>query len=78
MDGARRFIVIAITALGIIALVAFARNDPGVGGRDPDPPTSTTPAPPSVTTIVHVIEIKPPSDTTPGPPATLTEPSASG
>ena len=75
MDGARRFIVIAIAALGIIALVAFARNDPGVGGRDPDPPAATEP---SATSVVHVIEIKPPADTTVGPPATVTDASTGG
>ena len=76
MDGARRFIVIAIAALGIIALVALARNDPGVGGRDPDPPTETTAAPPSGTTIV--IEIRPPSESRPGPPETVTDASTGG
>ena len=29
-----------IVALAIVALLAWARNDPGVGGRQPDPPTS--------------------------------------
>ena len=33
----RRSIVAAIVVLAIVALIAWARNDPGVGGRIPDP-----------------------------------------
>jgi hypothetical protein len=39
---ARRWVVGAIVALAIVALLAWARNDPGVDDRDPDPPQSTT------------------------------------
>jgi hypothetical protein len=38
---ARRWMVAVLAAIGIIALLAWARNDPGVGGREPDPPEST-------------------------------------
>jgi len=34
----RRWLVATLALLGIIALLAWARNDPGVGGRLPDPP----------------------------------------
>ena len=36
----RRWIVTALVVLAIVALVAWARNGPGVGGREPDPPQS--------------------------------------
>jgi hypothetical protein len=39
---ARRWAVGAIVVLAVVALLAWARNDPGVGGREPDPPQSTT------------------------------------
>ena len=32
-----RWVIVALAALGIVALLAYARNDPGVGGRFPDP-----------------------------------------
>jgi hypothetical protein len=38
---AGRWLVGTIVVLAVIALLAWARNDPGVGGRQPDPPTST-------------------------------------
>jgi hypothetical protein len=38
---AGRWVIGAIVALCIVALLAWARNNPGVGGRQPDPPTST-------------------------------------
>ncbi len=34
-----RWVVGLIAAAAVVALLAWARNDPGVGGRDPDPPT---------------------------------------
>lgn len=37
----RRWIVAAIAVFGVVALLAWARNDPGVGGREPDPPQGT-------------------------------------
>jgi hypothetical protein len=37
----RRWIVAAIAVFGVVALLAWARNDPGVGGREPDPPQDT-------------------------------------
>ena len=55
---AGRWMVGAIAALGIVALLAWARNDAGVGGREPDPPQSTDlvtdgdTAPPQDTTVV--------------------------
>ncbi|MGH9251246.1 MAG: hypothetical protein ACRD0W_17240 [Acidimicrobiales bacterium] len=32
-----RWLIAALAALGIVALLAYVRNDPGVGGRFPDP-----------------------------------------
>jgi hypothetical protein len=34
---AMRWMIAALAALGIVLLLAYARNDPGVGGRFPDP-----------------------------------------
>ena len=34
---AGRWAIAALVALAIVLLVAYARNDPGVGGRIPDP-----------------------------------------
>jgi hypothetical protein len=34
----RRWLIAAVVAIAIIALLAWARNSPGVGGRQPDPP----------------------------------------
>ena len=34
---ATRWLMAAVAALAIVALLAWARNDPGVGGRVPDP-----------------------------------------
>jgi hypothetical protein len=36
-----RWLLGAIVALCIVALLAWARNDAGVDDRDPDPPQST-------------------------------------
>ena len=46
----------AIVALAIVALLAWARNDPGVDDRDPDPPQSTE--------VVTDDDTVPPQDTT--------------
>jgi hypothetical protein len=35
--GAGRWLLVAVAALAVVALLAWARNDPGVGGRVPDP-----------------------------------------
>jgi hypothetical protein len=32
-----RWLIAALAALGIVAMLAYIRNDPGVGGRFPDP-----------------------------------------
>ena len=32
-----RWVIAALAALAVVALLAYARNDPGVGGRFPDP-----------------------------------------
>ena len=32
-----RWVVCGLAALGVVALLAYSRNDPGVGGRVPDP-----------------------------------------
>jgi hypothetical protein len=37
----RRWIVGAIAVFGVVALLAWARNDDGVDDRDTDPPQST-------------------------------------
>ena len=33
-----RWVIAGVIALAIVGLLAYARNDPGVGGREPDPP----------------------------------------
>jgi hypothetical protein len=49
-----RWLIGLIAAVGVIALLAWARNDPGVGGRQPDPPTSTV--------VIKVVPVpRPPS-----------------
>jgi hypothetical protein len=37
MSDSARWVVGVMAALGIALLIAYARNDPGVGGRVPDP-----------------------------------------
>jgi len=37
MSDSARWVVTMVAALGIILLLAFARNEPPVGGRIPDP-----------------------------------------
>ena len=32
-----RWVIVALATAGIVAMLAWARNDPGVGGRFPDP-----------------------------------------
>jgi hypothetical protein len=32
-----RWLIAALAALGVVAMLAYVRNDPGVGGRFPDP-----------------------------------------
>jgi hypothetical protein len=36
-SGAGRWLLAAVVVLAIVAMLAWARNDPGVGGRVPDP-----------------------------------------
>ncbi len=38
---ARRAMLAVVVVIAIISLLAWARNDPGVGGREPDPPQGT-------------------------------------
>ncbi len=52
-----RWMVGAIAVAAIVAILAWARNDPGVGGREPDPPTATS--------LVGDGDSVPPQDTTP-------------
>ena len=40
---ARRWVLGAIVVVAIVALLAWARNDPGVDDRDPDPPQASSP-----------------------------------
>ncbi len=54
-----RWLIGLLAAVAVIALLAWARNDPGVGGRQPDPPTS-----------IVVVKVAP----VPKPPATDVEP----
>jgi hypothetical protein len=35
--GAARWLIAAVVVLAIVALLAWARNDPGIDGRVPDP-----------------------------------------
>ena len=57
-----RVVIGSIAAFAVIALLAWARNDPGVGGRQPDPPTSN---------VVVVVPVPQPTTTTePAPPTT--------
>jgi hypothetical protein len=53
-----RWLVGTIVVFAVIALLAWARNDPGVGGRQPDPPTSNVivvvPVPEAPTTVDSV------------------------
>jgi hypothetical protein len=51
---AGRWLVGAIVVFAVIALLAWARNDPGVGGRQPDPPTSDVPITQAPTTVDSV------------------------
>ena len=32
-----RWLIVGLAAAGLVAMLAWARNDPGVGGRVPDP-----------------------------------------
>jgi hypothetical protein len=50
-----RWLVGTIVVFAVIALLAWGRNDPGVGGRQPDPPTS------SVTEAPTTVESVPPT-----------------
>ena len=36
-SGAGRWLLVVVAVLAVVALVAWARNDPGVDGRAPDP-----------------------------------------
>jgi hypothetical protein len=64
---ARRWVIAAIAALAIVALLAWARNDPGIDDRDPDPPQSTEvvtdddSVPPQDTTVVTGADTVPPT-----------------
>ena len=54
-----RWTIAVIAALCIVALLAWARNDPGVDDRDPDPPSSNVvvavvPVPEAPTTVDSV------------------------
>lgn len=58
---------VAIEAAAIVALLAWARNDPGVDDRDPDPPQTTqvvstgrTVAPP-IAPVVTAADTVPPT-----------------
>jgi hypothetical protein len=61
---AGRWLVGAIVVFAVVALLAWARNDPGVGGRQPDPPTS------NVVVVVPVPVPKAPTTVDPVPPTT--------
>ena len=60
-----RWLIGTIVALCIIALLAWARNNPGIDDRDPDPPQSTEivtdeePVAPDVTTVIDAGTVPP-------------------
>ena len=63
---ALRWLFGLIVAAAIVALLAWARNDPGVDDRDPDPPTSNVivavvPATPHDTPVVTTGDTEPPT-----------------
>ena len=79
MNEARRWIVIAIAVLGIVLLVGLARNGPGVGGRQPDPPVviinntpTTSPSSPGEPTPTTAAAGRPSDDSRPSEPAPTT------
>ena len=41
-SNAVRWMIIAILVVAIVCLLAYRRNDPGVGGRVPDPEDAAT------------------------------------
>jgi hypothetical protein len=57
---AGRWLVGTIVALAVIALLAWARNDPGVDDRQPDPPTSNV-----IVAVVPVPEVPTTVDSVP-------------
>jgi hypothetical protein len=36
-SGVFRWVIAAVVVVGIVCMLAYRRNDPGVGGRVPDP-----------------------------------------
>ena len=58
-----RVTLAVVVAVAIIALLAWARNDPGVDDRDPAPPQSTevVTVPPQDTPAVTATETAPPT-----------------
>ncbi len=62
-----RWLLGAIVALCIVALIAWARNDAGVDDRDPDPPSPTSvvsegpPIAPPDTPVVTAADPVPPT-----------------
>ncbi len=50
-----RWMLVALVSVSLVALLAWARNDPGVDDRDPDPPQGTQ--------VVTVDDTTPPLDT---------------
>ncbi len=65
MSSATRWVLAAIVVAAIVGLLAWARNEPGVGGREPDPPSSTV--------VIAVINPKPPTTAEPVPIAPTTD-----
>jgi hypothetical protein len=66
---AGRWLVGAIVVLAVIALLAWARNDPGVGGRQPDPPTVVV-VPVPATDAPTTVESSPSTTTVESSPST--------
>jgi multidrug efflux pump subunit AcrA (membrane-fusion protein) len=76
---ALRWVVGLVAAVSVVALLAYARNGPGVGGREPDPPATTV----VVTTTASSPDtsVEAPATTVPDAPApssTWADPARSG
>jgi hypothetical protein len=58
---ATRWVLGAIVVVAIVALLAWARNDPGVDDRQPDPPSSTVSEAVDPVPVPTTVETGPPT-----------------